>query len=222
MPLDNAEEYGTPVVSYTAVPGMPTGLLSPTYTVNGENEQIEVWINPAPAYFLYGTNSLDWAVATVATAGVGIAVGVIASPAVGVGYGVFGIVSSIAGYQVTSNLPVSIKRYCTNDLASWRDAVRETNEFVNQQNSTADVRVDPPSLLSGYAQADEIWEDNPLWRQATMTPWVKQVFEARFFRGDDYDAHGYTGPGRAHLKAPTRSPQLLAYYTFPTSSGNPE
>lgn len=207
-PIDNVEEYKNSIDSYTAFPAAVVGGYPESTNIPDEN--IRVVVDPSGWRFLHlQSDGQRMAVGTVGFAA-GVAVAYFSGGAFPVtmslmtratGAGTWAGIQ--AGYAQTQ------QESCVNSLAEWQSAVADTQSAING-SSMHDIRVSPSSLALS---------NSDLRQQFQMTPWIVRPYTARFYKGDGYDRHGYTGIDYGHYEYP-QEPKVVGYYELATSPSN--
>ena len=222
--VENTEtNTNQPQTIWGSLPGMVTnGQPESTQELDGE---ISVWVEPSEFRCAVALSSGEWTIVGVAvTVDTGLVahiapVAILANPIAGTALGAG---ASILGYSVSSSAAQSEVKVCVNNSANWQQAVQSTRDAINLVPG-ADARISPVDILDQYTdvQLNQPWATNSAWKSCEMVPWVKRTHSYHFFRGDEYDAHGYVGPARMSIYSPTQAPEVVGYYEYKGSLANP-
>jgi hypothetical protein len=221
----------------TDTQAMTTGTIGNQPDTQEKDGNLEVWLDPQPWKSIVAYNGTDWVVlgtaATLLTGGSAYAVEMGVQGLGGVanlGKALAGTTIALAAgggsYAFTSAPTASEKKTIQNSSAQWGQAVDDTFEALKPPsqrtiNPNAQIRIDPPSALNGYTEAqlkDTTWETNPLWSSFKMIPRIRRFYDESFYDGDAYDEHGYCGVAKTHLSLPYGSPELYGQYELQTAA----
>lgn len=218
LPVDNIQEYGTPISTYTCSPAaVVNSYPQSTQAVNGE---IKVVVNPT----LWNAKLLLSDGQSTLTGALELTLGIATGGPIGVGKMLTGVPFEravapwlIAQYfgkvSFSETSAAAGQKSLFNTESEWYNAVASTRASHNG-DSSADSRIMPAELVAG----DDV--DPETWHSCAMEAWVKYPVKARLYRCDEYNAHGYVGQGSGQFDDP-QQPEVVGYYNYASSPAVP-
>lgn len=190
LPVENIEEYGTPVKSYSLLPGAPRNGY-PMVVPPGETTQVVLPPSLAKVklYLTTGEQVVVGVGQAVLTRGASVLAGTataISSRAAA---------ATMLGWFYTLEMSDAVNAtaygFCTNDEQEWGRAVSSTRDFINGVDG-ADARITPSDIALGEVSSTE-------WLSCTMTAWTRSSSTVTLTKGDEYDSKGYVGVAKGQL-----------------------